>query len=98
MKLIWTHHALRQLNRRTSVPADRILLYFTMEAAVLSREERNGNREYVIYSPNDKECFAVIITRGKQVVTIMPIVWRRIAPGFIAEARRLYHVKMEEAA
>ncbi len=97
MKLIWTKHAQRQLEQRTALYGDDVLLYFVLEAAVLSREEDNGTREYVIFSPKDKECYAVILTRGNQVVTIMPIKWRRIAPGFLEEARRLHREKIEPA-
>ena len=98
MKLTWSRHALSQLVKRTALEADEVLRYFAESAAVLSREERNGVREYVIFSPLDRECFAIVIARDLQVVTIMPIKWRRIAPGFIDQARTLYRQKIEEAA
>lgn len=98
MKLIWSKHALRQLGQRTCLEADEVLHYFATEAAVLSREERNGVREYVIFSPLDKECFAIVVARDWQVVTLMPIKWRRIAPGFIDQARTLYLKKIGEIA
>lgn len=98
IKLKWNKHSTRQLASRTCLRADEVLHYFAVDAAVLSRTERNGNEERVIYSPRDKECFALILTRDHTVITIMPIVWRKIAPGFIDEARQLYHEKIEEAA
>jgi len=45
MKLIWSKRALRQLGQRTCLEADEVLRYFVMEAAVLSREERDGVRD-----------------------------------------------------
>ena len=98
MKLLWTKHALRQLAQRTILQADEVLAYFVNGAAVLSREERNGTKEWVIFSPADKDCFAVIVDRGGQVITIMPIIWRTIAPGFLDQARRFYGERMENAA
>jgi hypothetical protein len=95
-KLDWTRHALRQLATRTSLECDRVQLYFALEAAVQSRLEDNGTSEWVIFSPADKDCFAVIMGRDSRVITVMPIKWRKIAPGFIDEARELYKAKMEE--
>lgn len=98
MKLVWTKHGQRQLEQRTSLYGDDVLLYFAVGAAVLAREEPNGVREYVIFSPLDKECFAVILARDSQVITIMPIKWRPIAPTVIDLARRLWKEKIEESA
>ncbi len=95
MKLLWTRHAERQLANRTSLFADEVLLYFEFGAAVLTREERNGTREYIIFSPKDRETYAIILARDHQVLTIMPIKWRRIAPGFLDQARQLWAEKME---
>ncbi len=96
MKLLWTRHAERQLRQRTALEPDHVLAYFALEAAVLSRREPNGIREYVLFSAADKDCFAVILGRDNQVITIMPIKWRRVAPGFIDEARQLWREKKIE--
>lgn len=98
MKLIWTRHAARQLESRTALHGDEVLLYFALEAAVLVRVESNGTREYVIFSPKDKESFAVILARDDQVITIMPIKWRPIASSAIDLARQLWKTKIGEAA
>lgn len=97
-RLKWNKHSTRQLRKRTNLRADEVLQYFVNGAAVLTRVENNGNEERVIFSPRDKECFALIITRGGTVITIMPIIWRKVAPGFIEEARQLYSEKIEEVA
>jgi len=95
MKLLWTRHAERQLARRTSLFADQVLLYFEEGAAVLTRVERNRTREFVIFSAPDRDHYIVILARDNQVLTIMPLKWRPIAPAFLDEARRLYAEKVE---
>jgi hypothetical protein len=97
-RLKWNRHSERQREQRTALAADEILHYVAVGAAVLSRTEPNGIEERVIFSPRDKECFALIIDRGGTVITIMPILWRKLAPAFIDEARQLYTEKIEEAA
>lgn len=97
MKLWFTHHAAHNLHRRSGLTFNLVKAYFDAEAAVLSREEKDGVREYVIYSPDDKEHFALVVDKGGNVITFMPIIWRKVAPGFLDEARRLFHEKMERS-
>lgn len=97
-RLIWTRHALNQLGKRTALETDDVLRYFVEGAAVQSRAEENGVKEFVIFSPLDRECFAIVLARDLQVITIMPIKWRKVAPGFIDQARKLQREKIEEAA
>jgi hypothetical protein len=73
--------------------------YFAKGAVVLGREEKDGTQEYYLYSPGDKETYALILAperRGVRiVVTFMPIIWRRVAYDFLDQARAAYAGKME---
>lgn len=98
MKLWFTRHASAMLHTRSGLTYNGVREYFRAGAAVLSRvEEKKGVKEYVIYSPNDHDHFALVVADGGNVITFMPIIWRKVAPGFLDEARRLYHEKMERS-
>jgi hypothetical protein len=99
VNLWFSKHAAHNLHRRSGLTFNGVKEYFANGAAVLGREEKDGTQEYYLYSPADKETFALILAperRGQRiVVTFMPIIWRRVAHEFLEQARQAYAEKME---
>lgn len=82
-------HAKIRFDERISFPLEEFLERLQTKG-VLERIEKKGPRHYVLFIPEQREFYCVVV-RGDEIITLMPMIWRaaQVSHQVLEEARVL---------